>query len=219
MYNPPHFRIEDLREMQRFIAAHPLATLFSHTAYGPDAAHLPLLWQDDGSANGILYGHFAKANPMWRSARHQPHGSWLAVFHHPGHYISPNWYPSKARDHKAVPTWNYQSVHAHGTLRLIDTQAETLEILSRLTEQHESSQTHPWRMSDAPEKWLHGMSRAVVCFAFVIRCLEGKFKLSQNHPQDNRRGVIAGLLGEDNADAAHLAAQMQAAETARNDAP
>lgn len=71
MYNPPHFRIEDLREMQRFIAAHPLATLFSHTAYGPDAAHLPLLWQDDGSANGILYGHFAKANPMWRSARPQ----------------------------------------------------------------------------------------------------------------------------------------------------
>ena len=38
----------------------------------------------------------------------------LAIFLGPHAYVSPNWYPSKAETGKAVPTWNYITVHARG---------------------------------------------------------------------------------------------------------
>ena len=41
----------------------------------------------------------------------------LAIFRAGDAYVSPNWYPSKAETHKAVPTWNYQVVQVHGTIR------------------------------------------------------------------------------------------------------
>ena len=31
-------------------------------------------------------------------------------------YVSPNWYPTKNKTHKVVPTWNYQSVYFYGRI-------------------------------------------------------------------------------------------------------
>lgn len=207
MYLPPAFRVDDPLELRRFIAAHPLATLISHHDHALDAAHLPLVWHDDGSEHGVLHGHFAKANPLWQNAHHA-HAPWLAIFQHPGHYISPNWYPSKARDHKAVPTWNYQAVHVHGTLTLIDDPQRVLAMLATLTAAHESHEKQPWQLSDAPEAWLQGLTRAIVCFEMRITRIAGKYKLNQHHSAENRHGAIAGLQAQHHADANHVAAQM-----------
>ena len=209
MYTPAPFRISDAHELRQFMAAHPLATVITCTDNGPDAAHLPLLWHDDGSEHGVLHGHFAKANPLWRNAHTSPHSPWLAIFQHPGHYISPNYYPSKARDHKAVPTWNYQAVHAHGRLRLIDDPEAVLAMLTALTAAHEHSQPRPWQLADAPQDWLIGLTRAIVCFELVIERLEGKYKLNQHHSADNRHGAIASLRQQGTPQSKHMADIMQ----------
>ena len=112
MYTPKHFeetRPEALREL---IGAHPLATMVTTTARGPDANHIPLLWRADGSPLGTLIGHVARANPMWKD--HRPE---VEVWRSPGApaYITPAC-PTKAeRGSLTAP------VHARGTMRAIET--------------------------------------------------------------------------------------------------
>ena len=77
-------------------------------------SHLPLLLVPGCEPHGTLIGHFARANPHWQQAREVPS---IAIFHGPHAYISPSWYTAPSR---MVPTWNYASVHAHGTLEIVD---------------------------------------------------------------------------------------------------
>ncbi len=63
-----------------------------------------------GENEFVLRGHVARANPVWKKAK----GQALAIFLGPHAYVSPSWYPSKAETGKAVPTWNYITVHAKG---------------------------------------------------------------------------------------------------------
>ena len=207
MYTPAKFRQTDFAELQAFIAAHPLATLIAQTDSGIEAAHLPLLWHDDGSEHGCLHGHFAKANPLWKTAL--PEQNWLVIFQDSGHYISANWYPSKAQDHKAVPTWNYQAVHIQGRLNLIRDEAEVTRMLAALTAAHEQSQPRPWSLADAPADYLQALSQAIVCFEIPIERIEGKYKLSQNQSTANRAGVVQGLQQENQPDADKMAALVQ----------
>lgn len=149
MYLPAAFRQDDRDELHRQMRATPFALLISAGADGVLASHLPLLLEPDEGEFGTLYGHFAKANPHWREL---PDGcEALAVFSGPDAYISPSWYPAKAEHGKVVPTWNYIAVHARGPVRLIDGRDSLLQIVSRLSDQHEASRQQPWAVSDAPD--------------------------------------------------------------------
>lgn len=191
MYTPAKFQQTDTAELQRFVAAHPLATVILNTATGVDAAHIPLYWYEYPHGAAVLRGHFAKANPIWKTAL--PGQPWLAVFQDAGHYISPNWYPSKRQHHKEVPTWNYQAVHIRGPARLIEEEAAMRALLADLTAMHEAGQARPWSLADTPDDYLSALCRAIVCFEIRIDTVEGKYKLSQNQSAANRVGVVAGL--------------------------
>jgi transcriptional regulator len=108
-------------------------------------------------------------------------------------YISPNWYPSKQVTHREVPTWNYVVVHVRGRLRVIEDKAWLRRLLDALTDRHEAGQPAPWRVADAPADHVDRMLGAIVGIEIEIERIEGKFKLSQNHPPANRAGVIEGL--------------------------
>jgi transcriptional regulator len=155
----------------------------------------------DGSA-GLLRGHVARANPLWREADGQ---EVLAVFHGPQGYVSPSWYPSKAETGKAVPTWNYTVVHARGVLRALDDGVWLRAFVDRLTRVHESPRAHPWRMTDAPEDYLEQMLRAIVGIEIAVVAIEAKWKVSQNRSAADRLGVATGLSGEATASARSLA--------------
>ena len=51
----------------------------------------------------------------------------------------------------------------------------------------------PWRLSDAPLDYTEKLIAAVVGIEIVITRLQGKWKVSQNQPPQNRAGVIRGL--------------------------
>lgn len=199
MYQPKHFIESRPEVLQDLMQHHPLSTVVWQGEEGLTAEHLPLLWQAEG-AHGVLIGHVARANPVWQQA---DGAAVMAVFHGPQHYISPNWYPSKAENHKAVPTWNYAVVHAHGRLSVM-TDADTKRlIVSTLTHTHEHTQARPWQLNDAPEDYITQMLNAIVGVRVGIERLEGKWKISQNQPVANREGVVRGLqdMGRRRADA------------------
>ena len=206
MYLPSAFRQDDLAELHAQLQASPLALLTSAGAAGVQASHLPLLLAPDEGEFGTLYGHFARANPHWRDL--QGGAEALAVFSGPDAYISPGWYPAKAEHGKVVPTWNYIAVHARGPVELIEEPERLLQIVSRLSDQHESGRERPWAVSDAPREYLDSMLRAIVGFALPIRRLEGKWKLGQNRSAADQAGVRDGLASSPSPGDRELAARM-----------
>ena len=207
MYQPAHFQQTDSEQIRSLVAAFPLATLFSTLPDGqPTADHLPLLLDNDAGTGagmlGPLRGHVARANPLWRQAAGQ---TVLAVFVGPQAYVSPSWYPSKAATAKAVPTWNYAVVHARGVLRAVEDAQWLRSFVDRLTRTREDGRAHPWQMTDAPADYIDQMLRAIVGIEIELVAVEAKWKLSQNRTLGDRLGVVAGLTGEDTADALALA--------------
>lgn len=194
MYIPPLFREDELPVLHETMRQAGLATLVTMGADGMEASHVPLLLDPSPAPHGTLLGHIARANPQWRRVAAGVPA--LAIFLGPDAYVSPSWYPTKAETGKVVPTWNYVAVHAYGAIEFFDDKARLLDLVTRLTEQHEGARASPWAVSDAPADYIEGMLGAIVGFAVPIDRLEGKWKMSQNRPAEDRAGVVAGLAAE-----------------------
>jgi transcriptional regulator len=194
VYTPSHFeesRPDVLRELMR---RHPLATLITVAHDEPAANHLPLVFDAAGGSTGVLRGHVARANRIWREV---PDGApVLAVFQGPDHYVTPSWYPAKSEHGKVVPTWNYAVVHARGTMAWHDDTAWLRGFLETLTHGQESQRAAPWRIEDAPAAYVERMLEAIVGFEIAIVRLTGKWKLSQNRSAADLAGITSGLAGE-----------------------
>ena len=206
MYTPKHFVESRVEALHGLIRAYPFATLVTRAADGLTANHLPFELVGE-----VLHGHVARGNELARLGGAEV----LLVFQGPDGYISPNWYPSKHETGREVPTWNYAVVHVHGRLRVIDDAAWLRRLLETLTDHHEAGQPQPWKISDAPDDHIETSLRAIVGLEVSIDRIEGKFKLSQNHPARNRAGVIAGLRERDGDGDAELAAWMSQQEESK----
>ncbi|MDE2307855.1 MAG: FMN-binding negative transcriptional regulator [Xanthomonadaceae bacterium] len=199
MYTPKHFEETRVEALHGLIRAYPFATVVTQAAAELTANHLPFELVD-----GVLHGHVARGNELAQLDGSEV----LLVFRGPDGYISPNWYPTKHETGREVPTWNYAVAHVHGRLRVIDDAAWLRRLLEALTDRHEAGQPQPWRVSDAPADHIEKSLRAIVGIEIAIGRIEGKFKLSQNHPARNRAGVIAGLRQRDGDGDAELAEWM-----------
>lgn len=207
MYQPAHFLETRPERLHALMRAHPLALIVRSTPQGLQADPLPLhLVGPDDDGPPRLLGHVARANPMWRETA--PTQA-LAVFSGPQGYVSPSWYPSKQDHGKVVPTWNYATVQAHGTLRFIDDTAWVRAQIEQLTLAHESARARPWAVGDAPSDFIARLVDTVVGVEMVVTRLEGKFKLSQNRAAADLDGVIHGLETEATPTAHALAQAMR----------
>ena len=207
MYLPKHFNAPDTATLHALMRAQPLATLVTLASSGLDANHLPLHLSTEPQPLGTLRGHVARANPLWKDL--SPELDVLAVFHGVQAYVSPNWYPTKAEHGKAVPTWNYAVVHAHGTLKVMEDATWLRAHLNALTAHNEASQAQPWKPSDAPPDYLEKMMSAIIGIEITITRLSGKFKLSQNQPEPNQMGALHGLRETGQAQSLAMAALME----------
>jgi transcriptional regulator len=207
MYVPAHFgedRVPTLHAAIREIGFGMLVTLGDD---GLSASHVPMLIDTEPGPFGTLSGHLARPNPQWRTVKYDTAA--LAVFLGPNAYISPSWYETKKQSGKVVPTWNYVAIHARGRLRFFDNRESLRHIVTRLTEKYEQSRAEPWQVTDAPADYVDAMLKAIIGFELTIEQLDGKWKMSQNQPIENRAGVVEGLTQEgDDALAALVAATM-----------
>jgi len=191
MYLPPHFSEPRLEELHRILREHPLGMLVTHGPAGLDANHIPFELDPERGPHGTLLAHVARANPL--CTEFAGGADVMVVFRGVQGYISPNWYPSKHETHRQVPTWNYEVVHAHGRLRLVDDEKFVRGIVARLTRRHEATEPQPWKMGEAPADYLDQMLRAIVGVEIEVVRLEGKRKLSQNREARDVDGAVRAL--------------------------
>ena len=206
MFVPKHFAETRVEVLHGLIRDRPFATVVANSADGLVANHLP--FELVGNA---LHGHVARGNELARLDGAEV----LVVFQGPDGYISPNWYPTKQETHREAPTWNYAVAHVHGRLKVVEDATWLRALLERLTDRHEASEPQPWHVGDAPADYVEKMLRAIVGVEIAIERIEGKFKLSQNHPERNRLGVFAGLRRRGGDGDAALAALMALQEESK----
>ena len=202
MYIPPAFRDDDTASLHAVIKASRLANLITATDEGLVGTPLPLFLDDSEGEFGTLYGHVARANPQWSL---QPTSDALAIFMGPDAYITPSWYQTKQETGKVVPTWNYVAVHAYGEIEFFDDADRLREVVTRLTDLHETGRADPWAVSDAPAEYLRSQLKGIVGLRLPISRLDGKKKMSQNRNAADRQGVAQGLAQSANPVDQHVA--------------
>jgi transcriptional regulator len=185
MYIPQHFAPSDDATSARLRDA-GFAHLVTAGSDGLLVSPIPFLY--DAAAHSLT-GHVSRANPHWKAANAES----VAIFAGAQAYISPSLYPTKSETGRVVPTWNYEVLTVHGRLAIHDDPDWVLNLVTALTKQHEQARTQPWQVTDAPESFTAAQLRAIVGLELVITHVEGKMKMSQNQPERNRAGVIAGL--------------------------
>lgn len=169
---------------------------------------------------GRLRGHLARANPhskaMMETLKEKPtpenmlEEDVLVIFNGPAHhYITPKFYTeTKPATGKVVPTWNYAAAQVYGKAKIyFDSSAnETSSFLQTQIQDltnHNETQTMgytgengrpgQWKVSDAPEKYVDLLKKAIIGIEIKIERLEGKFKMSQEMSEGDREGVAKGL--------------------------
>jgi transcriptional regulator len=195
MYQPAHgrFAVADPAPLLAELVRQVPATLVTLGEEGLRASILPMLFDPDDGDHGTLRGHLARPNSQWRDAGSDVEV--LAIFDGPDAYVSPALYEEKRLTGKVVPTWNYVTVLAHGTLVARPEAEWLLPHVRRLVERHEAGRSDPWSIDDAPAGYVETMVRAIVGLELRITRLEAKRKLSQNRSAADIEGVIAGLAG------------------------
>jgi len=182
LYQPSHFAVAERATLVALMRERPLATLVSVADGEPGFTHLPLeVEESDGRLR--LLGHVARANPHW--SQWSDGAQVTAIFHGPDGYVSPRWYSAR----EAVPTWNYVVVHARGRLSLTHDSGAKERILKALIDRHDAGYRRHW--DQLSEAYREGMKRAIVGVTIEVERLDGKFKLSQNRPSQDRATVRA----------------------------
>lgn len=189
MYTPAHFAASP-DAINGLLTRPAAANLITATARGILATMLPLIYEPSIGEQGALHGHLARNNPQWSAPAL---GESLVILQGADAYISPSWYASKTEHGRVVPTWNYSTAHVYGELVVHEDAAWLGDHVRRLTDLHEAGADRPWSVDDAPERFISGQLRAIVGVELIISRIEGKTKLSQNRPDADVRGVIAGL--------------------------
>ena len=207
MFIPTKFKQENIEDLVMLMQQYSFATLITQSEVGIEATHLPMIVVKK-SDEFYLKAHIAKANPLWKSVAN---GSGvLVIFNGPNCYISPNNYPTKKETGKAVPTWNYVVVHVNGVISFIHDSEWIYNAIETLTTIHESGQPAPWSISDAPYEYIQRMLPAIVGIEIEVSSITGQWKLSQNQPEVNQRGVAETLAASTDSSVSEIASMIKA---------
>jgi len=198
VYTPEHFRPDEPTTRQLLSGIHR-GNLVTVGDSGLVATFLPAIVDPDVGEHGALLAHLARNNDQWKSP---VSGEALFIADVVDGYVSPSWYASKAEHGRVVPTWNYVTVHAYGSLVVHDDPAWVGVLVRRLTERHEAGRSDPWAVDDAPREFVVGQLRAIVGVELRITRLQAKVKMSQNRPPADVDGVAAAYSREGRPDLA-----------------
>ncbi|HMS64767.1 MAG TPA: FMN-binding negative transcriptional regulator [Ignavibacteria bacterium] len=190
MYTPGYFKMNDPDEIRNFINENSFAILISNNEGKINATHIPVLFESGEGSKGFLYGHFAKANQQWKNIDKEV----LVIFPGAHKYISPTWYESN----QTVPTWSYISVHIYGNIEIVNSKEKKIKLVKDLVKYFESDESS-YSTDQLKQSYFDGLINGIVGFKIEITRIEGKKKISQNHPEERQKRVIDKLkeIGDD----------------------
>jgi transcriptional regulator len=188
MYDIPYFKAENPDEVFAYMRAHPFALVCGSSPEGkPVATQVPLLFsQRDDKL--FLQGHFMKKQDHTNAFLKNPNV--LVVFSGAHTYVSASWYENK----QIASTWNYQAVHAAGTIRFQDT-LFLHQLLIRLTETFEQPDS-PSLVQHMDPKYVEQMMQAIIAFEVEVNSIRHVFKLSQNRDKQSHTNIISELRSQ-----------------------
>lgn len=194
MYIPKHYNEDSWDKKELLIVNNPLGTLVTFDQK-IIANHIPFfLHTDEKTGKRYLQAHMAKKNHQIPLLQENDHV--LVIFQSPDSYISPSYYPEKAKTHKFVPTWDFASLHVYGKSRIVDDFDFVRRQLVNFTNQSEETREKPWKVTDAPEGYLKVMQKAITGLEIEISETECKYKFEQKMARENIDGVVAGLADD-----------------------
>lgn len=198
MYIPKFNLATDRDEIVSFMQRFSFATIISSKNDVPVATHLPFIVavRDD---QVVLTSHFAKANEQWKDLEGR---KLLIIFSEPHAYISTSNYDKELN----VPTWNYISVHAYGTARLLTEPADAMKVINSTIEAFEQSYGQQW--ASFPDEYKSKMLNGIVAFEVVVDDLQGKKKLSQNRSESEKDKIIQTLSNSNDVNDKAIASYM-----------
>lgn len=187
MHPAPSFRVEDRAVLLDFLRAHPFVTIAASVGGRPMVAQSPVVIRElDGEI--ALDFHLSRGNVL---TPHLTQG-FRAVVLATGldAYVSPDWYESADQ----VPTWNYQSVEAEGSVAPLN-ETELIALLDDLSTQEEGRllPKTPWTRDKMRAGKFEALLRGIMGGRLFVERLEGTFKLSQNKSDADRLGAVKGL--------------------------
>ncbi|KAF2844707.1 hypothetical protein T440DRAFT_559443 [Plenodomus tracheiphilus IPT5] len=130
----------------------------------------------------------------------------MILFNSPTHhYITPKFYTdTKPSTGKVVPTWNYAAVQVYGraTIYYNTKDPATSTFLDKqirdLSQQSETKimgfkDEEAWQVDDAPKSYIELLRKAIIGVEIEVTDIGGKWKMSQESNDGDRRGVVKGF--------------------------
>ena len=121
------------------------------------------------------------------------------------HYITPKFYTTTGPlNGRVVPTWNYAAVQVYGRAKIYHDSSDpsTSEFLIKqlddlARESEELAFGYPkeaaWQTTDAPDYYVKGLLKGIIGIEIEITDIEGRFKMSQDLKEGDRKGVYEGF--------------------------
>jgi transcriptional regulator len=202
MYTPKKFAQSDPAQLLGFIRDNHFGLLLTFTnEHGFRGSHLPFLIEES-AGRYKAFAHMAEANPQWPELAGHPQV--MIVFTGPHAYVSPNWYTKDGY----VPTWNYTAAHAYGRASVVTDPERCTALTEQMVRAHERGEG-AWTAARLDAERFASLQRRIVHIEVDIERIEGKFKLSQDKPEPERRAVIAGLEADGSPSALAVAELMR----------
>lgn len=186
MYTPPAYAEHDEALLRARMRAWSFATLVTCGVEGLNATHLPFLVDDNGP-RGLLITHLARGNAQFRDLKAGAPA--LVIFQGPHAFISPSWYSNRL----TFPTWNYTAIHVQGTPEVVEDLDAIRAVLARTVATYDTPLGGEWALGAMPQELTASRIKAIAAVRIPIARIEGKMKLNQDKSIDDRRGVVAAL--------------------------
>jgi transcriptional regulator len=188
MHPAKPFHVDGRDALLAFVRAHPFVTIAAAVRGRPFVAQAPVLIRELGDGEIALDFHLSRGNVLSPFIVQGFRAVALATG--PDAYVSPDWYGSADQ----VPTWNYVSVEAEGSVAPLN-DVELTALLDDLSAQEETRllPKPPWTRDKMSPGRFEALTRGIIGARLTVDRLEGTFKLSQNKSQADRAGVIAAL--------------------------
>ena len=185
MYKTPYNVAENPSEVLEFMKQNPFITLIGYDESFPVATQIPVETITIGNSIKII-GHVMTKTDHCRTFNRNPNVLILYTAAHA--YISASVYENP----QSASTWNYKSVQAKGTIKMLDEDA-TYQIIKDITDKYEKRETSPAAFHKMDEDYIRKNLKAISGFEITVSAVEHVFKMSQGQSQQNRKAIISDL--------------------------
>lgn len=201
MYQMPYFTETNQFEVLDFMRSHSFITLIGSLNGQSVATQIPIMIQGDIN-NLTLIGHVMRETDHCKALMSNPNV--LALFTGAHCYVSAGWYAERGH----ASTWNYISVHARGTIKILNDR-ETLQVITEQTRMFEENQPKPQFVSALSEDYLQAGISAIAGFEMKVEELYPIFKLSQNRDDKSYQNIVYMLEAQEDSGSHDIALEMR----------